>query len=496
MLTFMEWLASENATIAQVLKNNKDPKLQVVRNIASRTAMSYDQFKKLGNGGEFLVNFLVKTTLDELNRIARSGSYTDSSLESAATRITGQTMRNLGDFIFATWQHTKSKINNPNYTVQQLKAESDKWHEDIAAKKAEMPSDEYTNFIELKGQWQGWKWVSLGRGSCSQEAKAMGHCGNSGASEGDDILSLRDPEGKAHLTFIVNDGILGEMKGRGNSKPSSRYHQAILELLKHPSIHVVKGGGYAPERNFSLNDLPENERKQILSLKPNIDNIARYRLEKGDKAGIAWDLGLDDKDISLEGDTVTLAKYETEDLSRIVSGNSLEFWFGDDSTRYDNGHGHDMSWRDMDHYADKELEELMVKVAKDEEGEAEDAAEAWEESDTVRSAIADAYNHAYLMGSEKEALESLNRTLEYQNKDGFWVDTTQYPYRLMIHTKDLSDFMKDMSSDGGSIDLEEYLLERNSFNFEEPNSGFYGFDREEFLNNAKEELRSRIGETA
>lgn len=484
----MEWLVLEFGTVAQQLKNNTDQRIPQIKTVVRNDLQKYEPFKRLKMDGEILVNFLTKKVLDEISKL-----NTNQNLERATSHIVGHYMQDLGDFIFATWQHTKSKLNSPSYTTQQIKTDSERWHEDIAAKKAELPSDEYSTFIELKGPWSGWKWVSLGRGYCPQEAKAMGHCGNSGARDGDDILSLRDPEGNAHLTFINNDGVLGEMKGRGNSKPSKRYHPAIIELLKHPDIHVVKGGGYDPKNNFSVKDLPEAEQNAISSLKPNIDNIVKYKFQKGDVSGIAWDLGLNEKDIKIEGDTVTLAKYDIGDLERIVSGNSLEYWFGDGSERYDNGPGQNISWRDIDHYADDELEDLMVKVAKQDEEKADDAEEAWEASNTVMSSIVDAFNDAYLSGAESEAWDSLKKTLESSDKYGFWVDTSEHPYRLQIHSKDLSDFVKSASSDGGSIDLEDHLLEKRSFSFEEPRSGFSGFDREMFLQNAKDSLKSHLG---
>jgi hypothetical protein len=108
--------------------------------------------------------------------------------------------------------------------------------------------------------WQGWKWVSLGAGSSREEAAAAGHCGNSGAAAGDNIVSLRDPKGKVHLTFIVNTytGDLGEAKGVNNDKPESGYHPAIVSLLLSPYVKGYKGQGYKPEHNFHPQDIEDN----------------------------------------------------------------------------------------------------------------------------------------------------------------------------------------------------------------------------------------------
>ena len=117
-------------------------------------------------------------------------------------------------------------------------------------------------------------WVLLDREYCRKEGDAMGHCGNEpSAQPGDQILSFRsifETEQKPHLTFIVNDGILGEMKGRANNKPNEKYHPYIVDLLKQDFIKSIAGGGHAPESNFSLDDLDERTSEELLDMKPSL----------------------------------------------------------------------------------------------------------------------------------------------------------------------------------------------------------------------------------
>ena len=118
-------------------------------------------------------------------------------------------------------------------------------------------------------------WYDLGKGSCNDEANAMGHCGNQPSEKpGDRIFSLRkkvniggDTYFKPHLTFIFNDGFLGEMKGRANEKPAPRYHKYIFELLKLPIIEGIIGGGYEPENNFQIDDLPDDMLDKLREIK-------------------------------------------------------------------------------------------------------------------------------------------------------------------------------------------------------------------------------------
>ena len=136
----------------------------------------------------------------------------------------------------------------------------------------------------------GWAWWALSRGYCSAEAKAMGHCGNQGQVTGDQIISLREPRKKGgqsywepHLTFIFDkeSGMLGEMKGRGNEKPAPRYHPYIISLLKDARIKGIKGGGYAPDRNFAMSDLPEDEQTALEAEKPELMTLRRMLKKEG-----------------------------------------------------------------------------------------------------------------------------------------------------------------------------------------------------------------------
>lgn len=120
-------------------------------------------------------------------------------------------------------------------------------------------------------------WYDLERPYCSDEADAMGHCGNAPDKNDDNqtILSLRKKTSKGFkplLTFIYHkkEKALGEMKGFRNQKPSKKYHPYILKLIMDYRIKTLKGGGYKPKNNFSLNDLDEKTKKNILNKKPNL----------------------------------------------------------------------------------------------------------------------------------------------------------------------------------------------------------------------------------
>jgi hypothetical protein len=121
-------------------------------------------------------------------------------------------------------------------------------------------------------------WFNLSKGSCKNEGKAMGHCGNVPSKvKGDKILSFRTEHKigdktyhEPHLTFIYNNGFLGEMKGKGNKKPAPHYHREIANLLKNPRIKGIIGGGYEAKNNFHFTDLSSELQKEVLKANPNL----------------------------------------------------------------------------------------------------------------------------------------------------------------------------------------------------------------------------------
>lgn len=142
----------------------------------------------------------------------------------------------------------------------------------------------------------GFAWVFLDREYCETEGGAMGHCGNRpSARSGDTILSLRrlvqsgnEKFWRPSLTFIVDsNGLIGEMKGRGNEKPAEKYHPHIIALLKSDLVNGIKGGGYLPENNFSVNDLSEEEQEDLFAVKPQYASISYLYKKHGMDEGLA-----------------------------------------------------------------------------------------------------------------------------------------------------------------------------------------------------------------
>jgi len=123
-----------------------------------------------------------------------------------------------------------------------------------------------------------WAWFIDEKGWCEVTAEYLKHCGNKPSRrDGDLLLNLGEKVENAgyipRATFILNGGILGEMKGRANSKPSPKYHPQIVELLRDPRIKWVAGGGYQAENNFEFEDLDKDVLAELKKDRPELFDI-------------------------------------------------------------------------------------------------------------------------------------------------------------------------------------------------------------------------------
>jgi hypothetical protein len=125
----------------------------------------------------------------------------------------------------------------------------------------------------------GFKWISLNREACRAEGDAGGHCGNTADPHpGDNVLSLRDKENRVYLTFIVNDGEMGEMKANGNKKPDKSMHPYIVALLELPMVKSIGVARYLPENNFKITDLDYDNLVKLAEKRPDLVKIDRQEM--------------------------------------------------------------------------------------------------------------------------------------------------------------------------------------------------------------------------
>ena len=235
----------------------------------------------------FYVQTDMKKLVSKLPFLSGGVGYTITALKNVLEHYLGQTR------ITKIQTHVFSK-ESPADLFDLFSSYERKWHEENGGKiVAIQDGDELV--LSFDNGNKGW-WL-LNRGACRDEGDAMGHCGNApSVSSRDRILSFRvkidEDNWTPHLTFILDEyGMLGEMKGRGNEKPAKKYHPYIVELLKRTDlVEGIKGGGYLPANNFSLNDLDHKVKEELEQLNPNLISIfEKYRtsgLTKEIEAGL------------------------------------------------------------------------------------------------------------------------------------------------------------------------------------------------------------------
>lgn len=494
----------EVATVSEYLKNTSNPIIKLIRQTVAQELPLFPFFKQ-GVGKKLFNNYISFFTYQVFIDPSFNQHVTSSPISPNATKIQQDFLvrpipgiiRNMwghwGDYIAAMGGNLKSKINLVSYTANVIDQEVEDWHQDMAARQQGiMPSEQYEVAIELDNiGWKGWKWVDLQRGSCTKEAKAMGHCGNAGETDGDNIFSLRDPEGYAHLTFIVNNTFLGESKGRGNSKPSPRYHPAIIEFLESQYVNAIMGGGYKPENNFELSDLNEKQQELLLKMKPNLndafDYITNSANEEQIKTFLEQNLRTEVQEINGSQIVLEICDDLPELHTRLknISNKKIDD-FSSIEEPYDSDIG-PIRAKDYIYYIPKNL---MTKIEKyleksmgeDEEYEDNDVADLMDENDDISDALRSAVSTAIEVGSSNEAYKSVVSQLESVTDNGFYVDM-KHPYKISIELSSLKYLKKHF--DSGKYDS---LNDAIDISFTYFYNGYYDFDKDAFVERLEEAL--------
>lgn len=422
----------------------------------------------------------------------------------------------------------RSKLNSPDYSEESLKNDSEAWHVHIASQKRD--EGPVGRPVALEGMPAGWQWVSLDKGYCKDEGDAMGHCGNAGYKEGDNIYSLRDSRNIAHLTFIVNNGVLGESKGFGNNKPSKQYHPMIIPLLlgkdNDSDSHIspfngqeivghIRGGGYMPENNFQFEDLTKEQQAMVLQHKPYILDYFDFlkNKSKGDpeavKKIIDSDFGFEFEKIDFGNgfakvkswddfqNMMTWLKDDTQsDMKEVPNFEDgfMDWDFNIDTRSAIDSFGYSASPQN-EKLMEEVIELLKHQIENFDEDEDYDINWAAEQNDDVAQALRFAAEDGMRAGAEGEAWQHIINYFHKEVDDnGF--EIVRMPggnWELRIGLKALSELHGQMAGSG------ESLSSMVKFDYKAPYNGYSGFDDEvynerlsELLGEAKDSLTEEI----
>lgn len=367
------------------------------------------------------------------------------------------------------------------------------------------PSGDEKIILDL-GQY---KWFDLGRPECDDEGTAMGHCGNSGSPKsGDTIYSLRqviEKNGETFhrpsLTFIVNGGILGEMKGRANQKPNKKYHPYIMALLKSDYIEGIFGGGYRPQHNFELSDLSEEDIEELKNVKgekflervtPLRSIIKRYKENGADMDMLGEIDEFVQEEIGVESPFILSNNKLVVDLEHVIKkeySNIYEIVFGEEFNEIDTpipeSYDEYLTELDDDDY-DKVVEYLMVtfgddiKTKADEEGE--DYGELFVRNnmdeivdeldiDTIKDAVERAVRDAYEIGTMNEISDAMKNAIKHycaelnlSIPENMFTLYDDMDMEVVIEPKDLE------------LAVMGFIENEVEFKIDEPLYGFEGYD--------------------
>ena len=244
------------------------------------SAMDNQMFETLRRGYFKLIKQMTgKMGIDQSTLERTSQQATSTDFRRRMEHFMSLGLPSLENYVFS-WQ-------TPDQIIRDWTPVEMAWQE-----KAEQVIDIDREDVETVIEYpDGSEWIDLQKPYCDIEGRAMGHCGNAADARDDDtLLSYRTIEKtdkgdmwKPRLTFVLNTrtGLLGEMKGRANNKPDSKYHNVIMDILKHERVKGIKGGGYDPKNNFAMEDLPEDVAEELIAEKPGLATIKHDYKKRG-----------------------------------------------------------------------------------------------------------------------------------------------------------------------------------------------------------------------
>lgn len=407
--------------------------------------------KKAGKLSIWIVNKLLSLVHNQLKEWG--GKEVEITKESIVNALNQSISKNQFDSsLTSIMDYIRVGLNGNTSTIKDLSynelySKSVDWHESLEVGQGEINYNEENTIIKdfRDENGMGFYWVDLETNNSPEECERMGHCGRTAG--GNTILSLREFKpipnskyvlNKSHLTAAVgDDGILYQLKGPKNSKPKSEFHQYILPLFyikDEDGDYLIQGFGseYASERDFKINDLPENTIKELYQNRPELFQSRSLKRKLSDMGiidiepvNMVFQLEMAPHRVSdyIDGDypirtykktttpgnTTTIKVYLFE---TILQGDGWELW--------DN---YDSDWKSaLNYYVDseneKKIEELLKKMAEesgvdfDEELSLKEQIEEYDEDGNIVSAIASSVNDAEASQFVNDLQEHLKELLE------------------------------------------------------------------------------------
>jgi hypothetical protein len=263
-----------------------------------------------------------------------------------------------------------------NLSYKELHQQSKKWHDELQVGDSTIDyKEEHPVVVDFRNEsGNGYYWVDLESKDCTEESKRMGHCGRSSGN----LYSLRftSPientkftKNRSFVTASVNDsGVLLQMKGPHNKKPSEELHPYIIPFILNDIVNEF-GSEYQSSEDFSLGDLPEDKVKEIYNQKPDLFNNRKGKralqkiglLPTRSTENMVFDLQIEPAYISryVDGD-YTVRKWKDSNGRQREVGMFETLLSGDYWDLFDNGG----DWEHGFYYIDDENEQIIWDLVK------------------------------------------------------------------------------------------------------------------------------------
>lgn len=173
------------------------------------------------------------------------------------------------------------KLNFKSMTAIEAYTKAVNWHRKLESIQTGIIEDEYGDVVITFPD--GYYWIKLDSSKCEAEAKAMGHCGV--GSKGGSLYSLRKDK-KPVVTADVINGVVTQMRGKGNTKPKKEYYKYMTDFVMSDLVKSFEYNNYKSEDNFYVTDLEEKDIDNIISKKPslmknqNLEKIQEYQTKE------------------------------------------------------------------------------------------------------------------------------------------------------------------------------------------------------------------------
>ena len=287
----------------------------------------------LSNAGEYK-----KETLSDWNKEYGVPGYDKSRFQEGHGII--QRIRHIMDWIRVGLNGNVKPYKD--LPLEELTRLSTEWHESLEVSGGEYNYNEENEIVRdyRDENGLGFYWVNLNKNQSTEECRRMGHCATTTGNN--TLLSLRknkelnrdNTHNKSYLTAALGkeDGLIYQLKGPKNSKPSEKFHEYIVDLILN--YDKIKGFGeeeWGNERDFKITDLPKQEIVKVYSKKPELFNTKELKNylknEMGGESTDPNDVSVEDKSLQESIRRILREETSSEQIKDVIlNGTDFDDW--------------------------------------------------------------------------------------------------------------------------------------------------------------------------